>query len=236
MLMGRSLLWLFRPPFRFTEFLRQLDFIGAPSVLLIVFTGAFTGMVSALQGYNGMHRYGAESMVGATVALALSRELGPVLAALMVVGRVGSAITAELGSMRNTQQIDALASMAVEPIQYLVVPRIVAATLTLPILALIFSFSGMVGAYLVCTKSLGIDSGTFMAGVRYYIDLHDVTHGMLKSVVFGLIISLVACYRGFYASGGARGVGTATTRAVVISSVLILLSDYAMTALMFKST
>lgn len=235
-LMGRSLLWLFRPPFRFTEFLRQLDFIGAQSVLLIAFTGAFTGMVSALQGYNGMHRYGAESMVGATVALALSRELGPVLAALMVVGRVGSAITAELGSMRNTQQIDALSSMAVEPIQYLVVPRILAATVVLPVLALIFSFSGMLGAYLVSTKSLGIDSGTFMAGIRYYLDLHDVTHGMLKSVVFGLIISLVACYHGFYASGGARGVGTATTRAVVISSVMILLSDYAMTALMFKTS
>jgi phospholipid/cholesterol/gamma-HCH transport system permease protein len=235
-LLARSLLWLFRSPFRFTEFLRQLDFIGAQSVLLIVFTGAFTGMVSALQGYNGMHRYGAESMIGATVALALSRELGPVLSALMVVGRVGSAITAELGSMRNTQQIDALSSMAVEPIQYLVAPRIAAATIVLPVLALIFSFSGMVGAYLVSTKSLGIDSGTFMAGIRYYLDLQDVTHGMLKSVVFGLIISLVACYHGFYATGGARGVGTATTRAVVISSVMILLSDYAMTALMFKSS
>jgi phospholipid/cholesterol/gamma-HCH transport system permease protein len=235
-LLGRTLLWLFRPPFRVEEFLRQLDFIGVQSVLLITFTGAFTGMVSALQGYNGMHRYGAESMVGATVALALSRELGPVLAALMVVSRVGSAITAELGSMRNTQQIDALSSMAVEPIQYLVVPRIVAATLVLPVLALIFSFSGMVGAFMVSVRNLGIDDGTLMAGVRYYLDLHDVTHGMLKSVVFGLIISLLACYHGFYATGGARGVGNATTRAVVISSVLILVSDYAMTALMFRTS
>jgi phospholipid/cholesterol/gamma-HCH transport system permease protein len=235
-LLGRSLLWLVRPPFRFTEYLRQLDFIGVQSVLLIVFTGAFTGMVSALQGYNGMHRYGAESMIGATVALALSRELGPVLAALMVVSRVGSAITAELGSMRNTQQIDALSSMAVDPIQYLIVPRIVAATIVLPILALIFSFSGMVGAYVISTRSLGVDGGTFMAGVRYYMDLHDVTHGMFKSLVFGLIISLVACYHGFYATGGARGVGAATTRAVVISSVMILVSDYVMTAIMFKSS
>ncbi|HMK33814.1 MAG TPA: ABC transporter permease [Desulfomonilaceae bacterium] len=235
-LLGRSLLWLIRPPFRFTEFLRQFDFIGVQSVLLIVFTGGFTGMVSALQGYNGMHRYGAESMVGATVALALSRELGPVLAALMVVGRVGSAITAELGSMRNTQQVDALSSMAVDPIQYLVVPRIVAATLVLPVLALIFTFSGMVGAYLISTQSLAVDAGTFMAGIRYYLDLHDITHGMIKSVVFGLIISLVACYHGFYATGGARGVGNATTRGVVISSVLILVSDYAMTAIMFRSS
>jgi phospholipid/cholesterol/gamma-HCH transport system permease protein len=234
-LLGRSVLWLFRPPFRFMQFLRQLDFVGVQSMLLIVFTGAFTGMVSALQGYNGMHRYGAESMVGATVALALCRELGPVIAALMVVSRVGSAITAELGSMRNTQQIDALSSMAVEPIQYLIVPRIVAATAVLPVLDLLFCFSGMLGAYLVSTHTLGIDGGTFMAEVRQFLTLHDVTHGMIKSVVFGLIISLVACYQGFYATGGAKGVGEATTRAVVISSVLILISDYMMTALMFKS-
>ena len=165
-LLGRTLVWLIRPPFRFHEFVRQLDFVGSQSVFLIVLTGAFTGMVSALQGYNGMHRYGAEGMVGATVALALARELGPVISALMLVGRVGSAMTAELGSMRNTQQIDALSSMAVEPVQYLVAPRIFAATVSSPLLALIFSFAGMVGAYLLSTKYLGVDGGTFMSGVQ----------------------------------------------------------------------
>jgi phospholipid/cholesterol/gamma-HCH transport system permease protein len=235
-LFGRSLVWLVKPPFRVHEFVRQLDFVGAQSVFLIVLTGAFTGMVSALQGYNGMHRYGAEGMVGATVALALARELGPVISALMIVARVGSAITAELGSMRNTQQIDALSSMAVEPVQYLVVPRVVAATLTSPLLALIFSFSGMVGAYFLSTGYLGVDGGTFMSGVQYYLVSDDITEGLIKSVAFGLITSLVCCYKGFYATGGARGVGVATTTAVVVSSVLVLISDYVMTTLMFRST
>lgn len=235
-LLGRSAGWLFRPPFRYREFMRQLDFVGAQSALLIVLTGAFTGMVMALQGYNGLHRYGAESLVGATAALALSRELGPVISALMVVGRVGSAMTAELGTMRNTSQIDALASMAVEPVQYLVVPRMVAATAVLPLLAMVFSFSGMVGAYVVAIHYLGIDSGMFMSGITQYVESEDITHGLIKAVVFGLIFSLIACYKGFYATGGARGVGVATTQSVVISSVLVLVSDYLMTSLMFGST
>jgi len=235
-LLARSLVWLFRPPFRYREFMRQLDFVGSQSVLIIVLTGAFTGMVSALQGYNGLNRYGAESMVGATVVLALTRELGPVISALMVIGRVGSAITAELGSMRSTQQIDALESMAVEPVQYLVVPRIAAATLTLPLLGLIFSFSGMVGAYLISTKYLSIDAGTFMEGIRDYLGMQDIVHGLIKSVVFGVMMALIACYKGIYATGGARGVGIATTRSVVLSSMLVLVSDYIMTSLMFRST
>lgn len=235
-LFGLSVVWLFRPPLRVREFVRQLDFVGAQSVLLIVLTGAFTGMVSALQSYNGMHRYGAESMVGATVVLALTRELGPVMSALMVVARVGSAMTAELGSMRNTQQIDALASMAVEPIQYLVVPRIFAATVVLPLLALIFSFAGMLGAHFICTSYLSIDPGAFMSGIHAYLDSEDITHGMIKAAFFGLMISLVACYKGFYVTGGARGIGMATTRSVVMSSVLVLVSDYVMTTLMFSST
>ncbi len=235
-LLGLSAVWLVRPPFRVREFVRQLDFAGAQSVLLIVLTGAFTGMVSALQSYNGMHRYGAESMVGATVVLALTRELGPVLSALMVVARVGSAMTAELGSMRNTQQIDALTSMAVEPVQYLVVPRIFAVTLVLPLLALIFSFTGMLGAYFICTGWLGIDVGSFMSGIRAYLDPEDITHGMIKAAVFGLMVSLTACSKGYYVTGGARGIGKATTRSVVLSSVMVLVTDYVMTTLMFRSS
>lgn len=236
MLLAQASAWMFRPPFRFREFIRHLDFVGVQSVLLIVLTGAFTGMVSVLQGYNGLHRYGAESMVGATVALALSRELGPVISALMVIGRVGSAMTAELGSMRNTQQIDALASMAVEPVQYLITPRIVSATISLPVLALIFAFSGMVGGYVVAVGYLGVDSGMFVSGVRSYLGANDITHGLTKSATFGLIFSVVACYEGYYARGGARGVGIATTRSVVISAVLVLISDYVLTAVMFRSS
>mgnify|MGYP000870047325 FL=1 len=230
---GLALQKFFLPPYRVKEFLRQLDFIGTQSTFLIVTTGAFTGMVTALQGYNAMHRYGAETLVGATVALSLARELGPVLSALMVTGRVGSAMTAELGAMRNTQQIDALSSMAVDPIHFLVTPRIAASILTLPFLASIYSFSGMVGAYIVSVKYLDIDQGAFMSGIRSYVDVSDVTHGLAKAVVFGLIISMVACYKGFYATGGSRGVGIATTKAVVISSILILVGDYVMTSIMF---
>ncbi len=234
-LLGKTLAWSVRPPFRFEEFIRQLDFVGTQSVFLIVLTGSFTGMVSALQGYNGMHRYGAEGLVGATVALALARELGPVISALMLVSRVGSAMTAELGSMRNTQQIDALSSMAVDPVQYLVVPRVFAATISSPLLALVFSFSGMVGAYFLATRYLGVDGGAFMSEVQYYLVSNDVVQGLIKALFFGLITSLVCCYKGFYATGGARGIGAATTTAVVASSVLVLISDYVMTTMMFKA-
>jgi phospholipid/cholesterol/gamma-HCH transport system permease protein len=236
LLLASSAMWLVRPPFRYREFLRQLDFVGAQSALLIVVTGAFTGMVSALQGYNALQRYGAQSLIGATVVLALTRELGPVIGALMVIARVGSAMTTELGAMRNTQQIDALSSMAVEPVQYLVVPRVFAATVCVPILALLFSFAGMVGAYVVAIQYLDVDAGAFMAGVRNYLAFGDITHGMVKALVFGVMLSVVACYQGFYMTGGARGAGVATTRSVVLSSVLVLVLDYGMTSLMFRST
>jgi phospholipid/cholesterol/gamma-HCH transport system permease protein len=233
MFLGESIYWAIRPPFRIRETIRQLDFAGTQSIILIVMTGAFTGMVSVLQGHNAMSRYGAESLVGAATALALTRELGPVLTGLMVVGRVGSAMTAELGSMRNTQQIDALSSMAVAPIQYLVCPRIIATSIAMPFLSTIFAFSGMVGAYIMSVEYLDIDAGAFMAAVRNYVSSSDVTQGLIKAVVFGLILSLIACFKGFNATGGSRGVGVATTKAVVLSSVLILFSDYLMTAIMF---
>ena len=235
-LLASSAVWLVRPPFRYREFIRQLDFVGAQSAVLITITGAFTGMVSALQAYNALQRYGAQSLIGATVVLALTRELGPVIGALMVIARVGSAMTTELGAMRNTQQIDALSSMAVEPVQYLVVPRIFAATVCVPILALLFSFAGMVGAYIVATQYLEVDAGDFMAGIRNYLVVGDIIHGMTKALVFGVTLSLVACYQGFYMTGGARGAGVATTRSVVVSSVLVLVLDYVMTSLMFRGS
>jgi phospholipid/cholesterol/gamma-HCH transport system permease protein len=232
MLLGRSAKSLFRRPFRYREILRQLDYVGSQSMIIIVSAGVFTGMVSALQAYTGVSRYGTESLIGGEVVLALTRELGPVLSALMVVARVGSAMTAELGSMRITQQIDALTVMAVEPIQYLVAPRIVATVVAMPLLEVLFSFIGMVGAYVVASSYLGLDAGFFMAGIRASLMLEDITHGLIKSVFFGLLISLVCCYKGFYVKGGARGVGIATTEAAVTSSVLVLISDCVITNFM----
>jgi phospholipid/cholesterol/gamma-HCH transport system permease protein len=234
MLLGQAVVWLFRRPFRIHELARQLDFLGVQSSGLILVTGMFTGMVLALQTHIALSRYGSQSLVGAMVGLSLTRELGPVLSALMVIGRAGSAMTAELGTMRNTQQIDALASMAVEPVQYLVVPRILATTLIMPGLALLFEFSGMAGACLIFCAQLGGQSGEFLSSVRDYLTIQDVTHGLFKALVFGLVISLASCTKGFYVTGGARGVGNATTRSVVISSLLVLASDYFMTSLMFS--
>jgi phospholipid/cholesterol/gamma-HCH transport system permease protein len=229
----RTVFWLFRPPFRYGEVIRQLDFVGTQSIWLIATTGLFTGMVLALQTQIGLGKYGADALVGAGVALSLSRELGPVLSALMVIGRAGSAMTTEIGTMRNTQQIDALATMAVEPIHYLVVPRVVAATLMLPLLAICFEFAGMVGAYFSYVVQLGKDGGIFIGSVRDYLGIDDIAHGLVKAAVFGLILSTVSCTKGFHAGGGARGVGLATTRGVVISSLLVLASDYMITAILY---
>ncbi len=228
-------MWLVRPPYRIHELVRQIDFIGVQSTALITVTGLFTGMVLTLQAHIAMSKYGAEYLIGAGVALSLCRELGPVLSALMVMGRAGSAMTAELGAMRTTEQIDALAGMAVEPIQYLVTPRIVAAGIVLPLLTIVFEFAGMLGAYLTVTQQLGLEGGTFISSVKDYLTMDDVTHGLIKSIFFGLILALVSCLNGYFVTGGARGVGQATTRAVIISSFLILASDYFMTTLMFKS-
>jgi phospholipid/cholesterol/gamma-HCH transport system permease protein len=233
LMMGRVIVLSVTPPYPLKELVRHLDFLGVQSVALIAFTGAFTGMVSALQAYNGVSRFGAESMVSATVALGLTRELGPVLSSLMIIGRTVSAMAAELATMRTTQQIDALRTMAINPIRYLIVPRVLAMVLALPVLALFFSFSGMVGAYFVCLHKLGIDESTFMMGIKTYLGSEDITHGLLKCVVFGLVISLVGCTGGFYSQPGARGVARAATTSVVTSSVIVLILDYIMTALMF---
>jgi phospholipid/cholesterol/gamma-HCH transport system permease protein len=232
-MMGQVFALAVKPPFRFGELLRQLDFLGVQSVALIVFTGAFTGMVSALQTYNGVSKFGAQAMVSATVALGLTRELGPVLTSLMIIGRTVSSMAAEIGTMRTTQQIDALRSMAINPINYLIVPRVLAMILVLPVLALFFSFSGMVGAYVMSRYSLGIDDSTFMVGIKTYLGLEDITHGLIKSLVFGLFISLIGCNEGYHAPLGARGVASATTNSVVTASVMVLILDYCMTALMF---
>jgi phospholipid/cholesterol/gamma-HCH transport system permease protein len=196
---------------------------------LISVTGAFTGMVLTLQMNTAVSSYGAQSAIGGSVAVSLSRELAPVLSALLLTGRAGSAMTGELGAMRMTEQVDALTSMAVAPVQYLVVPRIVASVLVMPMLALIYGVCGMLGGYLVWIYQMGLDGTVYINSIHNYFDLNDLTHGLIKALVFGLLISVVCCSRGLFASGGSRGVGLATTRAVVVSSFLILASDYIIT-------
>ncbi len=233
MLFLSSVTWSFRLPFRWRIIVQQMEFVGVKSITVVLITGIFTGMVLALQTYHGFRMFGGESLVGATVALSVTRELGPVITALMVTGRAGSAMAAELGTMRVTEQIDALYTLSVSPIQYLVVPRIIAGIVMLPVLTIFSDFIGMVGGYFVGVKLLNINSGIFIAKIMQYVDLNDIFNGLVKSACFGLILTLIGCYKGFYASGGAKGVGRATTQAVVASSVTILISDYFLTAVMF---
>jgi phospholipid/cholesterol/gamma-HCH transport system permease protein len=225
--------WTIRRPFKFGYLFKQMEFIGVKSLPLIIVTGTFTGMVLALQTYYGYRRFSSEGLVGATVALSLMRELGPVLTGLMVAGRAGSAMAAELGSMRITEQIDALTVMALNPVKYLVVPRVLASLFMLPVLTIIADFMGILGGYFVGVKLLGINEGVFVARIEKYVYLADIYNGLAKAAVFGLIIGLVSCYKGFNTRGGAEGVGRATTQAVVASSLTILVSDYVLTSLMF---
>lgn len=224
--------WLVRRPFRGSLFFRQMEFVGVRSLFVVALTSLFTGMVLALQTYYAFRLFSAETLVGATVALSMTRELGPVITALMVTGRAGSAIAAEIGTMRVTEQIDALTVMAINPVQYLAVPRIIAGLVMLPLLTVLSDFVGMIGGYLVGVKLLGINGGIFMNKVYELVELDDIYNGLVKAAVFGVILTLVGCYKGFYTTGGAEGVGRATTESVVLSSVLILASDYVLTALM----
>jgi len=228
-----ALTWRVRPPLRLRLIAKQMEFVGVQSLSVVMITAAFAGMVLALQTYYGFRMFGGESLVGATVALSLTRELGPVFTALMVTGRAGSAMAAELGTMKVTEQVDALYTMSVNPVQYLIVPRILAAVLMVPILTILADFIGVVGGYFVGVHLLGINSGIFMARIVEFVEMDDITNGLIKSAFFGLILSLIGTFKGFYTTGGAEGVGKATTEAVVYASVSILISDYILTALMF---
>jgi phospholipid/cholesterol/gamma-HCH transport system permease protein len=210
-----------------------MEFVGVQSVFVVVLTGSFTGMVLALQSFEALKRFGAESMVAPTVALSVARELGPVLTGLMVAGRAGSAMATELATMRVTEQIDALTTMAVNPTRYLITPRILAGILMLPILTIIADFVGIIGGYVIGVKMLGINSGVYIARTVDYLTFADIMDGLIKSAVFGLILTLSACYYGFHATGGAEGVGKAATRSMVLGCVLILASDYVMTSMMY---
>ena len=212
---------------------KQMEEVGTKSIPVVAITGLSTGMVLALQSYHGFQRFQAESLVGTVVALSMTRELGPVLTGLMVAGRAGAAMAAELGTMRVTEQIDALASMGVNPVKYLVLPRFLAGLVMLPILTVFCDIIGIAGGYLVSVFLLDVNPTVYMNRTFDYLEVADVYGGLSKAVVFGGIIALISCQRGFNASGGAQGVGQATTGAVVVSCVLILISDYVMTALLY---
>ena len=227
------LAWMFRPPFKLRNIFKQMEFVGVKSIFVVVLTGTFTGMVMALQGYHGFRMFSAESLVGGTVALGMTRELGPVLTSLMVTARAGSAMAAELGTMRVTEQIDALYVMAANPVKHLIVPRVIAGVLMVPLLTVVSDFTGILGGYFVGVHILGINSGIFIKNITRLVDLNDIYNGLVKAACFGLILSLIGCYKGFNTYGGAEGVGRATTEAVVLASIAILISDYFLTAIMF---
>lgn len=228
---GSVLLWAVRPPFRPKLLLQQCEFIGVGSLFIVLLTGLFTGLVFALQSSFAFATFNAESLVGATVVISLTRELSPVLSGLMVTGRAGSAIATELGTMKVSEQIDALSTMAVNPVQYLVVPRVLAMTMVMPLLTMLCNMVGFVGAYIVSVFQAGIDQGTFMGRIHQYVELTDVLGGLFKSAVFGFVIALIACQKGMNAEGGSRGVGLAATRTVVSGSVIVLVLDYVLTTI-----
>ncbi len=221
------------PPTYVRQILQQMLRIGYNSLPVVGLTAFFTGGVLALQIYIGGSRYNAESLVASIVALGITRELGPVLAGLMVAGRVSAAIAAELGTMRVTEQIDALITLSTNPYKYLVAPRLIAAVLTLPLLVMIADTIGIMGGYIVGTRSLGFNSGVYIKNTVDFLEFGDVFSGLVKSAVFGFIIALMGCYHGFNSRGGAQGVGRATTNAVVSASILILAANYVLTSLLF---
>lgn len=224
---------LFTTKLKLKKVFAQMEHVGVNSLVIVMLTGLFTGAVLAFQSYIGFKRFGAEGFIGPVVALSLTRELGPVLTGLMVTGRAGSAMTAEIGTMRITEQIDALETLRLNVFQYLITPRLVATTIIMPFLALFTMLLGVIGGYLIATQVLGLNGVQFIKGIQRYVELSDVTNGLVKSAVFGLILSWVGSYKGYYSHGGARGVGISTTQSVVISSIMILIANYFLTAILF---
>jgi phospholipid/cholesterol/gamma-HCH transport system permease protein len=233
-LLMKALSWLPRRPMRARNYLDAAEYIGFGSLPIVLLVGLFTGMVMALQSVIAFSQFGLQSLAGGTTGKALALELAPVLTALMLAGRAGSGIATELGTMRITEQIDALESMAVSPVQYLVLPRVIAGMIVTPLLTLLFFVVGMCGAYVVAVLWKGVDHGQFVFNVKDLVLPTDVIQGEIKSVIFGLVVILVGCYQGFHASGGGRGVGIGTTRAVVIASVSVLVMDYFLTDILIQ--
>lgn len=229
-----SLQQLFLPPFEVRNTFKQMLEIGVRSLPVVLITAIFTGMVFALQTFTGFKRFGAEAVVGTVVALSMTRELGPVLTGLIVAGRAGAAMAAELGTMRVTEQIDALETLATNPIKYLIIPRFIAGILMMPALAAVADITGIIGGYFVTVGLFDTSSIVYWKRTWDYLEVSDILNGMLKAGFFGASISLISCYKGFYTRGGAEGVGKATTGAVVLSSMTILISDYFLSAWLFN--
>jgi phospholipid/cholesterol/gamma-HCH transport system permease protein len=227
-----ALFYIAVPPFKPRLAIRQIRIIGAESTFLILLIGTFTGMVLGLQGYNTLRRFESEGALGTVVALTLVRELGPVLTALMIAARAGSAMAAEIGSMQATEQIDALTVMAIDPIQYLVSPRVIAGLISFPLLTAVFDVIGILGGYVIGVDLMGAPGSSYLNGIAQNMDAHDIAIGMYKALVFGLVVMWVCCYKGYHAERMATGVSRATTEAVVMSSVLVLVWDYFMTSIL----
>jgi phospholipid/cholesterol/gamma-HCH transport system permease protein len=234
----KALRGVFRRPFRFAELIRQIHFVGAQSSSVIFFTALSTGMVLGLQGYYSLHKFGAEGMLGSAVSLTLIMELGPVLTALMVAGRAGSAMCAELGIMRISEQIDALDCMAIDPFRYLISPKFLATLIAMPLLTAIFDVVGIAGGYMVGVNLKGVSPGSFIEGMQSSVTNHDIRLGIIKSIVFALLVAWICTGRGFFvreirgAGFGAESVSRVTTQAVVLSSISVLIFDYLLTAVL----
>ena len=232
-LVGRIFAWTPRPPYDVRELFRQMVKVGFNSIPVVLLTAMFTGMVMALQMFTVLRRINAESFVGSGVSLSMVRELAPVLSGLIVAGRAGSAMGAELGTMRVTEQIDALEVMATDPVHYLVVPRVWAGTIMLPLLVVMANGVGILGGYIVAVVLMGANPVTYTERSFQFMDLNDVFSGLIKAAVFGFLLAAIGCQQGFYTRGGAEGVGRATTSAVVVASIAILVADFFLTRLLF---
>jgi phospholipid/cholesterol/gamma-HCH transport system permease protein len=231
---AKALAAMVSPPIYTRLILSQMMRIGYYSLPVVGLTAIFTGMVLALQSYTGFSRFNAQSAVATVVVLSMTRELGPVIASLMVAGRVGAAMAAEIGTMRVTEQIDALTSLSTDPLRYLVLPRLIAGLVTTPVLVLVADIVGVFGGFLVGTYKLEFNPVTYVTQTEQYLQTMDVVSGLIKAAVFGFIIALMGCYHGYHSRGGAEGVGQATTHAVVSASILILIFNYALTQAFFS--
>ncbi|MBV8088705.1 MAG: ABC transporter permease [Alphaproteobacteria bacterium] len=230
---GLALATGFTPPFYLRAVLREMVNMGYFSLPVVGLTAIFTGMVLALQSYTGFSRFSAESGIPTVVVLSMTRELGPVITGLMVSGRVGAAMAAEIGTMRVTDQIDALATLSTDPLRYLVLPRLLAGIITLPMLVVVADIIGVFGGYLLSVYRLGFNPEAYLNRTHQYLETIDVVSGLVKASAFGFIVALMGCYQGYHSRGGAEGVGRATTHAVVSASILILVVDYLITAAFF---
>ncbi|MFH1461506.1 MAG: ABC transporter permease [bacterium] len=228
-----SLITLFTTKLKIKKVFYQMSYIGVGSIGVIVLIGITIGAVLAVQSYEGLHRFGAERFIGPIIFISMVREFGPVLTAIMVIGRAGSAMTAEIGTMRITEQIDALQTLCINVKQYLIVPRILASTIIVPFLSIFCSLFGILAGYFMSVYVLNINPEMYMEAIRESVILSDITNGLIKSIFFGLLLALISTFKGYTTRGGAKGVGIATTQSVVIANVTIFIADYILTALMF---